>query len=159
MARARFAATVFAAGAAAAVLILPAGPAAASSPAYCDQQARAYANQVAPGEEVIGGAIAGGVVGAIIGGATRGSRGVGPGALIGGGVGTVAGAASHSNKWHAAYNAAYNRCMGGRASYAAPPPGSDAWYDACARKYRSFRYSDGTYQPYGGGPRMPCQLP
>ena len=29
-------------------------------------------------------------------------------------------------------------------------------YDRCADRFRSFRYSDGTYQPYGGGPREVC---
>ena len=29
-------------------------------------------------------------------------------------------------------------------------------YERCADRYRSFRYSDGTYQPYGGGPREVC---
>jgi len=29
-------------------------------------------------------------------------------------------------------------------------------YDRCADRFRSFRYSDGTYQPYGGGPREIC---
>ena len=28
--------------------------------------------------------------------------------------------------------------------------------DRCADRFRSFRYSDGTYQPYGGGPRELC---
>jgi hypothetical protein len=29
---------------------------------------------------------------------------------------------------------------------------------ACMERYRSYRSSDNTYQPYGGGPRQPCQL-
>ncbi|EKF57492.1 BA14K family protein [Agrobacterium albertimagni AOL15] len=29
---------------------------------------------------------------------------------------------------------------------------------ACMERYRSYRPSDNTYQPYGGGPRQPCQL-
>ena len=29
---------------------------------------------------------------------------------------------------------------------------------ACERRYSSFRRSDGTYQPYGGGPRQRCPL-
>ena len=28
--------------------------------------------------------------------------------------------------------------------------------ERCAYRFRSFRYSDGTYQPYGGGPRELC---
>ena len=30
---------------------------------------------------------------------------------------------------------------------------------ACARDYNSFRASDCTYQPYGGGPRQRCDRP
>ena len=39
-----------------------------------------------------------------------------------------------------------------------PPPNAyiDDAFDACAAKYRSFRYSDGTFQPYGGGLRRLC---
>lgn len=29
-------------------------------------------------------------------------------------------------------------------------------WDDCAATYRSFRWSDGTFQPYGGGPREVC---
>ncbi len=32
-------------------------------------------------------------------------------------------------------------------------------YDACAAAYHSFRSSDCTYQPYGGGPRQLCMKP
>ncbi len=32
---------------------------------------------------------------------------------------------------------------------------SDRW-ERCDRRYRSFRWSDGTFQPYGGGPRRLC---
>ncbi|MEZ5808383.1 MAG: BA14K family protein [Zhengella sp.] len=47
----------------------------------------------------------------------------------------------------------------------APPPPRRAYrrrapaycnFRACARAYRSFRASDCTYQPYGGGPRRYC---
>jgi hypothetical protein len=31
----------------------------------------------------------------------------------------------------------------------------DRW-ERCAARFRSFRWSDGTYQPYGGGPRRLC---
>jgi len=41
-----------------------------------------------------------------------------------------------------------------------PPPPEDVYVDdafeACAARYRSFRYSDGTFQPYGYGPRRLC---
>lgn len=29
---------------------------------------------------------------------------------------------------------------------------------SCMERYRSYRASDNTYQPYGGGPRQPCEL-
>lgn len=159
MNRTRFRKTLVVVAIAAAGLIGAAAPAMAASRSYCDREARAYANSVAPGEEVIGSAVAGGVVGALIGGVTRGSRGVGPGALIGGGVGTVAGAASHSARWNNAYREAYNECMGTPVYYDVPEVGSDAWYTECDRKYRSFRWSDGTYNPGGGRPRRVCRLP
>ena len=38
-----------------------------------------------------------------------------------------------------------------RASY-----DEDAAYERCARKYRSFSYEDGTFQPYGDRPRQLC---
>jgi len=31
----------------------------------------------------------------------------------------------------------------------------DRW-ERCDDRFRSFRWSDGTYQPYGGGPRRLC---
>jgi hypothetical protein len=31
----------------------------------------------------------------------------------------------------------------------------DRW-EECDERYRSFRWSDGTFQPYGGGPRQLC---
>lgn len=37
-----------------------------------------------------------------------------------------------------------------------PEPVSADPYERCAYRFRSFRYSDGTYQPYGGGPREVC---
>ncbi len=36
-----------------------------------------------------------------------------------------------------------------------PVTWSPAWYRYCANKYRTFRRSDGTFQPYGG-PRRLC---
>ncbi len=35
-----------------------------------------------------------------------------------------------------------------------PVAWSRAWYRYCANKYRSFRRSDGTFQPYNGGRRV-----
>lgn len=153
--------TLLLTGLATAFMAATAGQAAAG---YCEDQARAYANSVSPGEQVVGSAVGGAVIGAIAGGIAGGGRGAGRGALIGGGVGATAGAISHSVKWHNAYDYAFAQCASGnrgpapsRAVYA-PAEGSEAWYEACARKYRSFRYSDGTYQP-NNGPRRVCRLP
>jgi BA14K-like protein len=38
-----------------------------------------------------------------------------------------------------------------------PEPDREA-IAACERRYSSFRRSDGTYQPYGGGTRQRCPL-
>ncbi|MDH3581881.1 MAG: BA14K family protein [Hyphomicrobiales bacterium] len=38
----------------------------------------------------------------------------------------------------------------------APAPWTDAWYDYCLRKYRSFDPRSGTFQPYHG-PRRLCR--
>lgn len=35
---------------------------------------------------------------------------------------------------------------------------NEAHVMACMERYRSYRPSDNTFQPYGGGPRQPCQL-
>ena len=35
-----------------------------------------------------------------------------------------------------------------------PRAWSPAWYRYCANKYRTFRRSDGTFQPYSGGRRL-----
>ena len=47
-----------------------------------------------------------------------------------------------------------------RESAAAAAPGNPtpAGSDECARRFSSFQPSDGTYQPYGGGPRARCPL-
>jgi hypothetical protein len=39
--------------------------------------------------------------------------------------------------------------------YGAPPVGSPEWYSYCASKWKTFRVSDGTYQPTRG-PRRLC---
>lgn len=42
-------------------------------------------------------------------------------------------------------------------SVATPETDANCDYQACAEHYRSFRASDCTYQPYGGGPRRLCE--
>lgn len=145
--------------AAAGLVLVAATPASAQSSASCDRYARnvANSNSNAAGN-VLGGAAVGAVGGAIIGGIVGGGRGVGRGAAIGGGVGAVGGAAQHSAEWNQIYRSAYDDCMRGQVQRtgSGPEPWSDEWYDYCARKYRSFDPSDGTYQPYGG-PRRLCR--
>ena len=34
---------------------------------------------------------------------------------------------------------------------------SDAHINDCMNRYRSYRVSDNTFQPYGGGPRQQCR--
>lgn len=139
-----------------------AAPATAQSRAFCDREARAYADDVAdPGGEAlrsgVGGALFGAGVGAIVGG----GKGAGRGAIIGGGVGTFAGAASASAAWRRAYDRAYADCMRSNARYdggrserprrtVAPEPGSPEWYDYCSAKYRSFNPDTGYYKGYDG---------
>ncbi len=135
--------------------------ASAASRSYCDGYAREQANRASPvGSGAVPGAVGGAIVGAIIGGIAGGGRGAGTGAAIGAGVGGVGGAAHRSRKWHNVYNAEYNNCLRGSNSNAgyrqAPPRWSDAWYDYCAAKYRSFNPSTGKYLSNSGHYRY-CQ--
>lgn len=137
--------------------------------AQCEYEARQYANRTAPGPGAgaVGGALLGAGIGAIIGN-NRSSGNAGRGALIGGGVGAVAGAATSQNRWNRAYQRGFGNCMA-TTSYRAPAPAhrgggggrfdpwSPAWYNDCARRYNSFNANDGTWQPYGNGPRRFCQ--
>ena len=143
------------------------GAGAQSASQYCDSVARDYASQHAHGGEVVGGAIGGAVTGAILGGIIGGKKGAGTGAAIGGGVGAVGGAANQSNRWQALYHHAYNDCMAREAhvpanvpeaSYvgAGPEPWSDAWYDYCAARYRSFNPETGMFLAYSGEYK-PCR--
>lgn len=133
--------------------------ASAQSAAYCDQYARTTANRnTNTVGNVVGGAAVGAIGGAIIGSIVGNSRDARRGAAIGAGVGAVGGAAKQGQDWNAVYRAAYNNCMYSRAQPVnnRPEPWSDAWYDYCASKYRSFNPADGTYQPYNG-PRQLCR--
>lgn len=67
-------------------------------------------------------------------GRRRGRRGRGIGPAIGAGIAAaIIGGAIASSK----------RNYGGR-------------WERCDDRFKTFRYSDGTYQPYGGGPRRLC---
>lgn len=143
-------------------LLLAVGSTGASAQsAYCDGVARDYASRNAHGGgEVIGGAIGGAVTGAIIGGIVGGKRGAGTGAAIGGGVGAVGGAANQSQRWESLYLHAYNDCLArsapapapvyGAPVYGSPEPWTDAWYDYCHAKYRSFNPNTGMFLAYSG---------
>ncbi len=133
--------------------------ASAASPAYCDGQARAYANQRAGGN-AIGGAVVGGIGGAVLGGILGGKKGVGAGAAIGGVGGAVVGGSS----WQRLYNQAYYQCINSGPAYAPqpvygiPPVGSQAWKQQCSYKYKSFNWDTGYYLGYDGDYHI-CQLP
>ena len=85
---------------------------AASRRAYCDHEARVYANQNVAGNTV-GGAVGGALLGAGIGAVVGGSHSVGTGAAIGAGAGAVGGAANGSAQWNDAYWSRFNACMQG----------------------------------------------
>jgi hypothetical protein len=145
--------TISTAGAVALLLALGTTGASAQS-AYCDSVARNYASQHAHGGEVIGGAIGGAVTGAILGGIIGGKKGAGT-------VGAVGGAANQSQRWQSLYHYAFNDCMARQAGgpgpapvYGAPEPWTDAWYDYCYSKYRSFNPQTGMFLAYSGEYRL-----
>jgi hypothetical protein len=133
------------------------GASAQSPHIYCDRVAQDYAHAHAGhGGDVLGGAVGGAVTGAILGGIFGGKRGAGTGAAIGGGVGAVGGAANQSQRWQSLYHHAYNDCMAHAASPPAPvymgspEPWTEAWYDYCHAKYRSFNPRTGEFLSYSG---------
>jgi hypothetical protein len=121
----------------------------ARSSAYCDAYARDYANHYTrAGENIVGGAVAGAIGGALLGGII-GDR-PGKGAAIGAGVGTAAGALNSSARWQDNYAYAFRRCMSSGDVADGPRPGSEAWYDYCEAKYRSFDPDTGMYLSNSG---------
>jgi hypothetical protein len=130
--------------------------------AYCDSYARDVAGRGGNAGDVLAGTIGGALGGAIIGGIIDNGKGAGRGALIGGAAGTVVGAANAGSNWDRRYRYAYDDCMRRSAStrqpvYAgAPRPGTRAWIDYCASKYRSFNARTGTYTTYDGR-QVPCR--
>jgi len=133
--------------------------ASAASPAYCDKQARHYANQRAGGN-ALGGAAVGAIGGAVLGGILGGGKGAATGAAIGGVGGAVVGGSS----WQKFYNQAYYQCINSGPVYPAqpvygvPPVGSQAWKQQCSYKYKSFNWNTGYYLGYDGQYHI-CQLP
>jgi hypothetical protein len=140
------------------VLIGSAAPAHGQPAAYCDAQARNFANSYnSPGANVVTGALSGALGGAVLGGVLGGKRkSVGRGALIGAGVGTATGAANAADRWQQDYSYAYQRCMVATDRRSAPPAGTPAWLDYCSAKYRSFDPDSGLYLSYSGDYR-PCR--
>ena len=124
---------------------------------YCHERAQQYADRKTRGKGTVGGALVGGTVGAIIGKVVGGNTGAGVGALVGGSTGALVGTDRENARYRAIYNRAYNRCLD-RVSYqqqpvvnhVAPEPWSDAWYDYCAAKYRSFNPATGQFLSYSG---------
>ena len=92
------------------VLSLNATAEAASRKAFCDRQAREFANNQVAGNAV-GGAVGGALLGAGIGALVGGGHGAGTGAAIGAGAGVVGGGANGSAQWNQNYWGAFNDCM------------------------------------------------
>jgi uncharacterized membrane protein len=80
--------------------------------AYCDHEARVFANQQVAGNTV-GGAVGRALLGAGIGALVGGRNAIGTGAAIGAGAGVVGGAANGSAQWNDAYWSRFNDCMNG----------------------------------------------
>jgi hypothetical protein len=121
----------------------------AGSPAYCDAYARDYANHhTRAGQSIVGSAVAGAIGGALLGGII--SDKPGKGAAIGAGVGTAAGALNSSARWQDNYAYAYRRCMSTDNVAHRLRPGSEAWYEYCEEKYRSFDPDTGMYLSNSG---------
>lgn len=133
-------------------VVLFAGSAFAASDYECRGYAQQQANAYAPNGRgaIVGGAMGAGL-GAIASGIGHGN--VGTGALVGGLGGAFLGGAMNQNKRQDVYNRAYWDCMNSGPRYAAPPQpvydpgppppgyGDPSWMQACADKYRSFRWS------------------
>jgi uncharacterized protein YcfJ len=167
--------------AAMAAVVLAASPVdgarADSTEAYCHDYADDYARS-RTGGNALGGAFGGAAAGAILGAIIDGGRGAGRGALIGGGTGLIFGAIGEAHGYEQAYDRAFDDCIrehdrldnANQAVYnnnqtgyqsggyqgAAPEPWTDAWYDYCSAKYRSFDADSGYYLAYSGTYRF-CQ--
>jgi len=144
-------------GIASAGLVLNGSLALAQPAAYCNAQAREFANSYSsPGHTVVRSAAVGAVDEAVVGSILSGKRkSVGRGAVIGAGAGTAAGLASAGGRWQQDYDYAYQRCMTATNRKRAPPAGTPAWVDYCSAKYRSFDAGTGMYLSYSGDLR-PC---
>jgi len=124
--------------------------------AYCDDQARSAADHNDhPVANLLGGAAIGAATGAIIGGAIGHGNGAAQGAIIGSIGGGALGAGTTGARWRRTYDEAFAQCMDentpARAVYrAAPPPGTEEWYDYCAAKYPSFNPDTGMYRTGNG---------
>jgi hypothetical protein len=128
----------------------------AASRAYCDAEARRFADAYTnTGGNIVGSAAAGAIGGAILGGIFGGSsKKVGKGALIGTGVGTAAGVVGSAASWQQHYDEAFYACVAearpvNRAA-GGPPPGTDAWYAYCSKRYRSFNPDTGMFLSNAG---------
>jgi hypothetical protein len=126
--------------------------------AYCDAQARQFANSYSsPAQAVVGSALAGTAGGAVVGGTIGGKRkSVGRGALMGAGAGAAVGLSGAAVRWQQDYDYAYARCMTATNRRNAPPAGTPAWIDYCSAKYRSFDPASGMYLAYSGV-QKPCR--
>lgn len=156
--------TILIALACAGAVALSAGSASATTKAdECDAYATHVANQQANvGGQTAGGLLFGALLGAGIGAAT--GNNVGTSAAIGAGAGGVTGFAVGSAQWNKVRDEAFADCMGGGSTASAGgsqaglyEPWTDEWFAYCEDRYVSFDPSDGTFQPFGGGPRKLCR--
>jgi uncharacterized protein YcfJ len=151
---------------AAAVMSFVSGEAFASRESYCRAYARDVANHRAGGEDILAGTLGGAATGAVAGGIIDGGEGAGKGAIIGGIAGTFLGAALTGDSKKKAYKKAFRACMEHYTSYSEdddepvryrkPRPGTAAWDDYCADKYRSYDPDTGMYRSTSGRWR-PCR--
>jgi hypothetical protein len=142
-------------------LALSAHGASAATFAECDAYARQVANDNVA-KRTAGTAVVGALLGLGIG-AAQGNN-LASSAAIGAGAGGVTGLAVGSVEWQKVYDAVLADCMGGSghttnvSSQAGMyEPWTEEWFTYCENRYVSFDPSDGTFQPFGGGPRRLCR--
>jgi hypothetical protein len=141
-------------------LALSAQGASAATFAECDAYARQVANDNVA-KRTAGTAVFGALLGLGVG-AAQGNN-LASSAAIGAGAGGVTGLAVGSVEWQKIYDIALADCMntshttnvsGQTGLY---EPWTPEWFAYCKQKYVSFDESDGTFQPFGGGPRKLCR--
>jgi hypothetical protein len=135
---------------------------------YCDAYARDTANRkTGQGGDILVGTIGGEVSGALVGGILEEeAASVEQGAVIEGAGGTVTGTQTSDENWQRSYDQTFAACMDNYQAEAEPveasdepapakksgkpKPGTKAWANYCASRYRSFDSDTGKYKSYSG---------